>query len=353
MTLTAAADGSALGNPGPAGWAWYIDDSNWRAGGWPHGTNNMGELQAVLDLLESTAELGEPLRVLCDSQYVINSITKWMKGWKRKGWKKGDGKPVLNIDLMKALDAAMEGRDVTFEWVKGHSGHELNEAADVRANAAARAHQAGREPEAGPGLALARASQAQERLTVASDEAAEASLPDARRAAPEPADDDAPGSAPGPGPGSAPDPDVDAVPAPGAAEGLEPEDLGDPDPDLLSALDDQADGLAAGSSPAQEVLALERRRLQSGLAPGGVHEEAVLIGADGRPADPESLEHGDPQADLHVVALLPLSPQAVQVIVHVLSGGGSAVHSALWTRQSSRNELGEWQLRHHQITVES
>ena len=88
MTITAAADGSALGNPGPAGWAWYIDDSNWRSGGWPHGTNNMGELHAVLDLLQSTQDLGEPLRVLCDSQYVINSITKWMKGWKKKGWKK-------------------------------------------------------------------------------------------------------------------------------------------------------------------------------------------------------------------------------------------------------------------------
>ena len=85
--ITAAADGSSLANPGPAGWAWYIDDSSWRAGGWPHGTNNMGELKAVLDLLETTAELGEPLRILCDSQYVINSITKWMKGWKRKGWK--------------------------------------------------------------------------------------------------------------------------------------------------------------------------------------------------------------------------------------------------------------------------
>ena len=55
MTITAAADGSALGNPGPAGWAWYIDDNTWRAGGWPHGTNNMGELTAVLDLLQQTA----------------------------------------------------------------------------------------------------------------------------------------------------------------------------------------------------------------------------------------------------------------------------------------------------------
>lgn len=155
MTLTAAADGSALGNPGPAGWAWYIDDDTWRAGGWPHGTNNMGELKAVLDLLESTADAGradEDLLVLCDSQYVINSVTKWMPGWKKKGWKKRDGKPVLNVDLMKAIDAAMQGRRVRFEWVKGHAGHPMNEAADHRANAAATAFQKKQAPQEGPGF---------------------------------------------------------------------------------------------------------------------------------------------------------------------------------------------------------
>src|SRR5690606_36680487 len=105
VTIIAAADGSALGNPGPAGWGWYSDDDHWACGGWPNGTNNMGELMAVLDLLQQTAHLDEPLHVICDSTYVINSITKWMKGWKRKGWKKGDGKPVMNIEIMKALDA--------------------------------------------------------------------------------------------------------------------------------------------------------------------------------------------------------------------------------------------------------
>lgn len=151
MTIIAAADGSALGNPGPAGWAWYADPTHWASGGWPHGTNNMGELMAVLDLLRSTAHLDEPLLVYCDSRYVIDSITKWMPGWKKKGWKKKDGKPVLNVDLMKDLDAAMAGRDVTFEWVKGHSGHHLNEEADQRANAAAVAFKEGRDPDAGPG----------------------------------------------------------------------------------------------------------------------------------------------------------------------------------------------------------
>ena len=152
--IIAAADGSALGNPGPAGWAWYVDDGCWASGGWPRGTNNMGELMAVLDLLQQTAHVDDELHVFCDSKYVIDSVTKWMPGWKRKGWKKSDGKPVLNVELMKALDAAMEGRRdrVRFEWVKGHAGHELNEAADVRANAAASAYQRGVEPDPGPGF---------------------------------------------------------------------------------------------------------------------------------------------------------------------------------------------------------
>lgn len=152
VTITAAADGSSLGNPGPAGWAWYVDDDCWASGGWPVGTNNMGELMAVLDLLRRTAHLDEPLHVLCDSQYAINVISKWTPGWKKKGWKKADGKPVLNVDLVKALDEAMQGRRVTFEWVRGHNGHSLNEAADVRARAAATAHQRGQEPDPGPGF---------------------------------------------------------------------------------------------------------------------------------------------------------------------------------------------------------
>ncbi len=151
--ITAAADGSALGNPGPAGWAWYVNDNCWEAGGWPHGTNNMGELKAVLALLEATAEYPHrPLRILCDSQYVINCITRWMPGWKAKGWKKKDGKPVLNRDLLEQLDLAMTGRTYEFEWVKGHAGHELNEAADDRARAAATAFQQGQDPDPGPGF---------------------------------------------------------------------------------------------------------------------------------------------------------------------------------------------------------
>ncbi|WP_396277136.1 RNase H family protein [Glutamicibacter creatinolyticus] len=153
MTIIAAADGSALGNPGPAGWAWYIDEQNWAAGGWDHGTNNMGELQAVLELFRATEHLAdEELRILCDSQYAINCISKWMPGWKKRGWKKADGKPVMNQEILKELDAAIQNRSYTFEWVRGHAGHELNEAADERARAAATAHQRSAPVPHGPGF---------------------------------------------------------------------------------------------------------------------------------------------------------------------------------------------------------
>ncbi|PWC02921.1 RNase H family protein [Agromyces badenianii] len=149
--ITAAADGSALGNPGPAGWAWYVDASCWGAGGWKHATNNQGELKAVLELFRATAHLDDELLVLCDSQYVINSVTKWMPGWKRKGWRKADGKAVMNIELLQELDEELAGRRYRFQWVKGHVGHELNEAADVRARAVAEAYQRGLEIPSGPG----------------------------------------------------------------------------------------------------------------------------------------------------------------------------------------------------------
>ncbi|MFD4422680.1 RNase H family protein [Agromyces sp. NPDC058484] len=149
--IIAAADGSALGNPGPAGWAWYVDEGCWAAGGWPRATNNQGELTAVLELFRATAHLDDELLVQCDSQYVINAVTKWMPNWKRKGWRKSDGKPVLNLELLQALDAAVQGRRYRFEWVRGHAGHPANEAADERARAAALAFQQRNEVPSGPG----------------------------------------------------------------------------------------------------------------------------------------------------------------------------------------------------------
>ena len=152
MTITAAADGSSLGNPGPAGWAWYVDEDTWDAGGWPKGTNNLGELTAILRLLEATAQTGEELHILADSQYAINVVSKWRLGWKKRGWTKADKKPIKNLELIQEIDRAMEGRRVSFEWVKGHAGHRMNERADDLARACAEAYQAGRTPKPGPGF---------------------------------------------------------------------------------------------------------------------------------------------------------------------------------------------------------
>ena len=151
MTTVVAVDGSALGNPGPAGWAWYVDENCWAAGGWPSSSNNRGELTALLELLKATAPTNEELHVLADSQYVINSVTKWIAGWKANGWRKADKKPVVNVDLMQAIDKAITGRKVSVEWVRGHSGHPLNEAADDKARAAATAYQRHGSVESGPG----------------------------------------------------------------------------------------------------------------------------------------------------------------------------------------------------------
>ena len=158
MTITAAVDGSSLGNPGPAGWAWVVSEDCWDAGGWPSGTNNLGELNAVLELLKATAQAGladEELRILADSQYAINVISKWSPGWKKRGWVKADKKPIKNLELIQEIDRAMQGRTVTFEWVKGHAGHSLNERADDAARSCAEAYRDGRPIPTGPGFASA------------------------------------------------------------------------------------------------------------------------------------------------------------------------------------------------------
>ena len=156
MTITAAVDGSSLGNPGPAGWAWMVSEDCWDAGGWPSGTNNLGELNAVLELLKATAQAGlanEELHILADSQYAINVISKWSPGWKKRGWVKADKKPIKNLELIQEIDRAMQGRIVTFEWVKGHAGHPLNERADDAARSCAEAYRDGRDIPTGPGFA--------------------------------------------------------------------------------------------------------------------------------------------------------------------------------------------------------
>ncbi|EEX69282.1 ribonuclease HI, partial [Mitsuokella multacida] len=128
-------DGSCLRNPdGPGGWAAVIREVATGVvtelhEGSPSTTNNRMELSAAI------AALGFPkhpakVALYTDSQYLKNGITKWMSGWKRRGWKKADGQPVLNQDLWQELDALYSRHDVTFHWVKGHVGVELNERCD-------------------------------------------------------------------------------------------------------------------------------------------------------------------------------------------------------------------------------
>ena len=134
--VTIFTDGACSGNPGPGGWgAILISGENEReiCGGEPNTTNNRMELMAAIQALET---LKRPCKVELhtDSQYVRNGITQWINGWKARGWKTADKKPVKNDDLWKRLDAARARHEVDWRWVKGHNGHELNERADGLAN---------------------------------------------------------------------------------------------------------------------------------------------------------------------------------------------------------------------------
>jgi len=125
-------DGACSGNPGPGGWgAILISGEHVKEihGGEPATTNNRMELMAAIQALEA---LKRPCKVEVhtDSQYVMKGISEWIRGWKVRGWKTADNKPVKNEDLWRRLDAARSKHDVAWKWVKGHAGHELNERAD-------------------------------------------------------------------------------------------------------------------------------------------------------------------------------------------------------------------------------
>ena len=131
-------DGACSGNPGPGGWGAILqfkDVEKELSGGAQETTNNRMELQAAIEGLRA---LKRPMRVAIhtDSTYVRDGITKWVVNWKRNGWKTAAKKPVKNIDLWQALDDALNGHDVEWYWVKGHSGHLGNERADALARAA-------------------------------------------------------------------------------------------------------------------------------------------------------------------------------------------------------------------------
>lgn len=130
--LTIYTDGACSGNPGPGGWGAIMtfgDHTKELYGGEPETTNNRMELTAAIEALNA---LTKPTKaeLWTDSQYVKGGITGWIHGWKKNGWKTSARKPVKNVELWQALDEALKRHDVSWHWVKGHAGHELNERAD-------------------------------------------------------------------------------------------------------------------------------------------------------------------------------------------------------------------------------
>jgi ribonuclease HI len=129
-------DGACKGNPGPGGWGAWL---RWGAhekelfGGEPATTNNRMELTAVIESLASLKRRS-PVAIYTDSEYVKNGITSWIHGWKARGWRTADRKPVKNIDLWQRLDALVALHEVQWHWVRGHTGDPGNERADQLAN---------------------------------------------------------------------------------------------------------------------------------------------------------------------------------------------------------------------------
>ena len=145
MKVTLYSDGASRGNPGPGGYGTILQYTD-RAGvlhekeiseGFRNTTNNRMELMGVIAGLEALLKPCS-VDVWSDSQYVIKAFNDhWIDGWKKRGWKKADGKPVLNEELWKRLLLAAEPHEITWHWVKGHDGHPENERCDALATAAA------------------------------------------------------------------------------------------------------------------------------------------------------------------------------------------------------------------------
>jgi ribonuclease HI len=129
-------DGACKGNPGPGGWgAWlrWGEHEKELFGGEPLTTNNRMELTAVIEAL-SALKRSTAVAVYTDSEYVKNGITSWIKGWKSRGWRTADNKPVKNQELWQRLDALVAQHQVSWHWVRGHTGDPGNERADELAN---------------------------------------------------------------------------------------------------------------------------------------------------------------------------------------------------------------------------
>jgi len=131
-------DGACRGNPGPGGWGVLLRFKNVEKtlkGSEKETTNNRMELQAAISALET---LTRPCKIILttDSRYVMDGIQQWLPGWKQRGWRTSGKKPVKNEDLWRKLDELVNGHEIEWRWVRGHSGHPENELVDQLANQA-------------------------------------------------------------------------------------------------------------------------------------------------------------------------------------------------------------------------
>jgi ribonuclease HI len=135
--VTIYTDGACSGNPGPGGWGAILMSGPHRKelqGGEAVSTNNRMELLAAISALEALKQASD-IVLVTDSVYVKDGISKWIFGWKKKGWLTADKKPVKNAELWQRLDLARNGHTVEWRWIKGHAGHKENERADELARA--------------------------------------------------------------------------------------------------------------------------------------------------------------------------------------------------------------------------
>ena len=127
-------DGACSGNPGPGGWGvimYHGKRQKEMFGGEKSTTNNRMEMMAAIKAIEAIKPgFSGHIILFTDSTYVLKGITEWIHGWKKRGWKKSDKKPVINKDLWQKLDALNSQRDIQWKWVKGHNGDVGNEKAD-------------------------------------------------------------------------------------------------------------------------------------------------------------------------------------------------------------------------------
>jgi len=161
-TFTVYADGSSLHNPGPAGWAVLIihpgGSRTALAGSEAQATNNQMELRAAVEALQVLPRDASGI-LCCDSEYVVNGVTIWRKGWEMRGWRNSKGQPVANAEIWRTLHALSDERPgIRFQWVRGHAGNSGNELVDTLARAEAEKVRAGLPPTSRVPVAVSQSS---------------------------------------------------------------------------------------------------------------------------------------------------------------------------------------------------